>query len=127
MLKKILNYSSIGLLNTILGYFLIFFLTYKEFNAELANLLGYSFGIFLSYILNKKFNFKSKNTHKKDFPKFLFSMIIAYILNFITLIILYRLLELNVYISHIFAGCVYLLSGFFLSNFFVFSSNKKDD
>lgn len=124
MLMKFLNYSFIGLINTFIGYFIIFYLTYLNLLPEIANLLGYLTGFVLSYILNKKYNFKSKENYKKDLTKFFFSMSIAYMINLLVLIILFRFLEINIYLSQIISGIVYLCSGFILSYFYTFNSKK---
>jgi putative flippase GtrA len=122
MTKNLFNYTVIGVLNTIIGYMIIFYLIYIKVLPEIANIVGYIVGFILSYILNKKYNFKSKNTHKKDFPKFILTMSIAYILNFITLIFFFRMLDYNIYLSQIISGIVYLITGFILSKFYTFKN-----
>ncbi len=124
MTKHLFSYTVIGVLNTIIGYIIIFYLTYIKILPEIANIVGYLVGFILSYILNKKYNFKSKNTHKKDFPKFILSMSVAYILNFITLIFFFRMLDYNIYLSQIISGIVYLITGFILSKFYTFKNKE---
>ena len=87
---------------------------------EGSNFMGYFLGISVSYVLNKQFNFKSKIPHRDELPKFLASMGIAYLLNLATLVILYRWLGVNPYISQLAAGVVYVLIGFGLSRVWVF-------
>lgn len=90
---------------------------------EIANFIGYFIGFINSYILNKKYNFKTDNAIKEELPKFIFTMFSAYAINIIIFFITYRIWEVNVYISQIIAGIFYLLVGFFFSHFYVF--NKK--
>ncbi len=122
MSNTFIKYATIGLFNTFIGYGIIFILFYFGIFPELSNFIGYFIGFFVSYFLNKKYNFKSKNEHKKDFPKFILSMIIAYLLNLLILIICYRFLGMNVYLSQILAGFVYMIVGYFLSKIWVFES-----
>lgn len=115
-----IKYILIGLVNTAVGYSLIFGFMLFKFSPEISNFFGYLFGIQVSYILNKKFNFKSNNRHSNDLPRFLISMAVAYILNLAMLVILYRLLGLNPYVSQFVSGVVYIMVGFCLSRFWVF-------
>lgn len=120
-----LKYGAIGVINTIFSYSLIFLLFYIGIVPEISNLVGYFFGILVSYILNRRYNFKSSNRGIEEFPKFFISMGIAYLINLATLSLCYRLLEINVYISQIFAGSLYVFTGYLLSKNWVFRRSKK--
>ncbi len=123
MEEKVYNffgYIIIGVINTLFGYGVIFLLLYIDIEAEIANFIGYLLGFFLSYYLNKRYNFKSRRSHREDFPKFIISMGISYILNLTVMVISYRVLNIDVYISQIIAGVVYTLSGYILSKIWVF-------
>ncbi len=115
-----IKYIFIGFINTLFGYGVIFLLIYINIEAEIANFIGYLLGFFLSYYLNKKYNFKSNKSHREDFPKFIISMAISYILNLTVMVISYRVLNIDVYISQIIAGVVYTISGYILSKLWVF-------
>ena len=119
-------YLFIGLINSSIGYIIIFYLTYINIIAEISNFLGYFIGIFISYFINKRYNFKSNRTHKKELPKFLLSMFISYLINLLILIICYRILSWNVYASQLLAGVAYTLSGYVLSKYFVFIKGKSE-
>lgn len=123
--NSFVKYGVIGLVNTIIGYGLIFTFMYLGILAEISNFLGYFVGFFVSYSLNKKYNFKSQNSHKRDLPKFLISMSIAYIFNLLTLIACYRFFGLNSYLSQIIAGAIYTLSGYILSKIWVFNYKEN--
>lgn len=116
------RYLCVGLLNTIVGFGVIFGLMLYGINPEISNVFGYTFGIIFSYVMNKIFTFKSKNRSKTEFIKFILAMALAYILNFITLKIAINS-EVNSYLSQIISGAVYTISGFLFSKLFVF--NKK--
>ena len=114
------RYIFIGIVNTITGYAITFYLFYLGTMAELSNFIGYALGILLSYFLNKKYNFKSKNSHVKDFPKFVISMFTAYIFNLIILIIIFRYYGFNFYLAQVLASVGYVLVGYILSKNYVF-------
>ncbi|WP_456058207.1 GtrA family protein [Campylobacter hominis] len=117
--KKLIKYLLVGVLNTIICFGIIFRLMFTGISPEISNLSGYSIGIVISYILNKIFTFQSKTKSKIEFIKFILAMLMAYILNFITLKICLSL-SINPYISQIFTGGIYTISGFLLSKFWVF-------
>ena len=125
MKLKLIKYLFVGVINTIFGYTVILILMFIGIIPEISNFVGYLLGVGLSYFLNKKFTFKSNIDNKQGIIKFYLSMLIAYILNLFVLIVTYRIFNINPYISQIFAGIVYTLIGFLLSNFFVFVSTRK--
>ena len=114
------KYLLVGVINTIVGYGIIFLLMYIGVLPEVSNIIGYTVGISVSYLLNKTYTFKSKTHPKKEFPKFVFSLLIAYGLNFLTLILCIRAFNINPYISQILSGGVYTVSGFLFSKYFAF-------
>ena len=120
--KTLIKYLIIGVLNTIVGFGL-FLLMWQGLSQELSNIIGYAVGICFSFVMNKIFTFKSKQTSKtanlKEFLKFVSSMLIAWILNFITLKICLNL-GVNPYISQIIAGAIYTITGYLLSKIWVF-------
>lgn len=123
-MKNFVFYLFIGIFNTILGYGIIFIFMNIGIIPEISNLIGYLVAVFISYILNKKYNFKNKNSHQKDFPKFLLSMAIAYFSNLLTLIVSYRFLKIDEYLSQILSGVIYVVVGYILSKYFVFKGAK---
>lgn len=120
--KYFVLYFMIGMINTLAGYVIIFSFMYLGIMAEVSNFIGYLLGFFVSYFLNKRYNFKSVNSHKKDLPKFATSMGLAYIANLATLSVLFRAFGVNVYIAQIVAGIIYVMCGYALSKVWVFKN-----
>ena len=120
------KYLTIGVFNTLVGYIFIFTLMNVGFSPELSNFIGYSSLLLVSYILNKKFNFKSKKDHSEELPKFVVSMLIAYSLNLISLMFFIHVVTIDQYLSQILSGIVYRGSGYILSKIWVFSVKKKE-
>jgi|APSaa5957512535_1039671.scaffolds.fasta_scaffold06325_2 putative flippase GtrA len=120
------KYLTIGVFNTLVGYIFIFTLMNVGFSPELSNFIGYSSLLLVSYILNKKFNFKSKKDHSEELPKFVVSMLIAYSLNLISLMFFIHVVTIDQYLSQILSGIVYTGSGYILSKIWVFSVKKKE-
>ena len=117
-----LKYLLVGIINTIVGYGIIFFLMFVGVSPEISNIVGYAVGISVSYVLNKIYTFQSKAHPKKEFPKFVLSLLASYTLNFLTLVLCIHILKINPYISQIISGAVYTLSGFVFLKYFAFRS-----
>lgn len=118
---QFLMFFLVGILNTILGYTIIFALMYlMGFNPEFSNLIGYSVALIVSYFLNRKFTFKSTQKRHAEAIKFITAFLIAYAINFIVLVILFRLFNINSALSQIFAGICYVAVSYALNKFYVF-------
>ncbi len=122
--KTSFNYIIIGILNSFIGYILIFFLIYIGLQAELSNFFGYVSGMLISYYLNKKYNFKNKISNKIIFPKFVATVGVAYSINLLSFIVLYRIFNVDVYISTIIGGIFYVLVGYLMSLKWVFRKRE---
>ncbi len=120
--SKFIRYLIVGVINTIIGYGVIFILMTIHVMPEIANIIGYMIGIIVSYILNKLYTFKTKNKSKKEFLTFILCMICSYMINLIILIILYRYCGIDKYIATIIAGIFYTLSGYIFSKYFAFKT-----
>jgi len=92
-------------------------------SATLSNAIGYFFGAILSYTLNKKYTFKSKEPNKTEALKFFMVLAISYGLNFVTLQILLN--HINPYYAQFISAVVYTLSSFLLAKFFVFKTINR--
>ena len=115
-----IKYLIIGVFNTIIGYGIIFILMAFGIIPEIANIIGYIIGILVSYALNKFYTFKTKSKSKKEFFRFIVSMICAYLINLFVLIVLYRYFHIDKYIATIIASIFYTLSGYVFSKYFAF-------
>ncbi len=119
-LKYFYRYILIGVINTIVGYSVIFGLMLFGVNPFVSNFIGYFVGINISYFLNKNFNFKSNKPNIKTFPVFLSILALAYVLNVLTLYLCLNFIRLDKYISQVVAGAVYVIVGFLGSRFIAF-------
>ena len=115
---QFLAYNVIGIINTIVGFSIIFALMFYGVSATSSNIIGYVIGAIFSYILNKKYTFKSKKHNKTQAIKFFTVLLISYCLNFITL--QWLLTFTNPYLAQFISAVIYTLSSFLLAKFFVF-------
>lgn len=122
----LIKYSAVGVINTLVGYSLIFGLMFLRVDPFVANFVVYFPAIFLSYFLNRGFTFKCSKSHKQSFPRFIGVLLVAYVANLCTLTLLIRFINLDQYLSQVIAGIVYVLIGFTGSKFFAFSGVRGD-
>jgi len=119
-IRMFLKYLLVGIINTIVGYVIIFSLMFVAVPPEISNIIGYIMGVIVCYTLNKVYTFQSKDHPKREFPKFVLSLLTSYGLNFLTLILCIHIFKVNPYISQIISGAVYTISGFVFLKYFAF-------
>lgn len=119
-----LRYILVGVLNTAVGFGVIFALLFLGVLPELANLAGYALGVIVSFALNKRFTFQSSGRFSGEFARFLAAMGVAYAANLASFMLCYRVFGLDKYLSTLVGGGVYTIVGYLLSRFFAFRGSK---
>ncbi len=114
------RYLGIGVINTIIGHGTIFSLMFMGLNPFVSNAVGYVIGITVSYLLNKTFNFKSYLPHKKAYPRFVASLLVAYGVNVAILALCLHIFALNKYLAQVVAGVFYTGIGYLGSRYVAF-------
>lgn len=120
-MKQLIKFLVVGALNTLLGYAVIFACMYLlGLSALLSNVIGYAFGLVLSYVLNRKVTFQSTSKSKAEVFRFLLVFLIAYFANFCVLLMLIHVWKFHEGVSQLVAGVVYVLFSFVLNKYYVF-------
>ncbi len=115
---EFIRYNLVGIVNTVLGFSIIFSLMFMGISPILSNLMGYAIGSVVSFFLNSRYTFKLIQTTKVQMLKFFTILLLSYLLN---LLMLQWLLELiNPYLSQFFSAVVYTVSSFLLAKFIIF-------
>ena len=80
-IKQIISFGTIGVINTIVGT-TVMFLLYNLVNAGywISSAANYVVGSICSYLLNKRFTFKVKETSIGQIIKFIINILICYLL-----------------------------------------------
>lgn len=113
------RYSLAGVVNTILGYAIIFGGLALGFSPYASNLVGYVAGLACSFFLNKTFVFASHNGRRRQLVRFLAAFAVAYIANLMTLHACLQAATGDV-AAQVIAGIVYLLTMFIVLRSWVF-------
>ena len=109
-----------GLLNTLVGFSVIFVLMTFDIDPVLANISGYFVGFLLGFVASKKFVFRSHRHFVAESIRYLLAFFIAFGLNFLVLYLLLYYLRFNAVFAQICAAVSYSVLMFTLMRFFVF-------
>ena len=124
MLKEFLRYNLVGIANTIVGFSIIFSLMFIGISPIVSNLIGYIFGVMLSYYLNSRYTFNSSKSKSKAI-RFFGVLFISYLLNLIAL--QWFLTFVNPYIAQLFAMIIYTINSFLLMKLIVFKEDLESE
>jgi putative flippase GtrA len=123
-MKIFAKYLLVGLLNTALGYAVIFGCMYLAgWSAILSNVAGYSAGLMISYALNRTFTFRSTAKSHSEIVRFLLVFLISYLSNLGVLWTLIHQAGIHEGVSQVLAGIVYVVTSFLMNRFYVFKQS----
>ena len=117
--RQISRFSIAGVINSAIGYIVIFGGMVLGFSPYLSNLAGYVAGFFCSFFLSRNFVFFSAGKNRRKIARFFLTFVMSYLANAGVLHLCLRL-GINVVASQIVAGISYLLIMFSLSRLWVF-------
>lgn len=113
-----------GVLNTLISTISYWIMLKIGVYYILANVISYFIGMINSYILNKKWVFKSKDSPIKTFLKFFSVSILALGLSTLILYSFVHFLKLNAFIAQILTTGIIMIFNYILSKFFTFKKAK---
>jgi putative flippase GtrA len=119
--RELLRYLTVGALNTLVGLATIYLaiLLFRA-NDVIANLVGYSFGLACSYVLNRRWTFASDGAVAPQLLKFLLVMLVAYLANLGTVLGLTRYFAVNRYLAQSAGALPYTIIGYLGSRLLAF-------
>jgi putative flippase GtrA len=80
----------VGLINSLIGYGVIFGAIARGFSPYASNFLGYALGFLCSFVLHRRWVFAAGGNVLRQFWRFLLAFLAAYAVNFATLHLLLR-------------------------------------
>ena len=123
LFHQAVRFGAVGLINTLIGlsaiYSMIFF-----FNAGpiVANTIGYSIGLVVSFILNRNWTFAEAQTSHKKLLSFLLVAGLSYLCNLAGVAVGTYMFGLSPYLVQIIGVTIYTTAMFFGCRIFVFTS-----
>ncbi len=119
--NTIFKYLIVGAINTFTGLLIIYLAKWLLVLGDvISNIIGYSIGITLSFILNKKWSFRYNGAVIPSLFRFIIVALIAYISNLYTVIILIEVCNVNSYTAQALGIIPYIFLGYLGSKFFAF-------
>jgi len=118
------KYSLAGLVNTLVGYAVIFACMAVGLGPTMSNLLGYCVGFVTSFLQSRYWVFRSRGAAVDDGLRFIPAFLVAFGVNFLVLQALLGL-GVNPYLAQIGACCAFVAVGFVLNYVFVFRKRNE--
>ena len=123
---KITRFFIVGASNTLLAYVFYVAMVKLGVDYKLALLIGYVFGIFFGYFLNRYWTFSNnKHKHRRSFMKYVLLYVGVFILNSLFLIMSVDLLLLDPIFSQFFIIGIISLVSFVFQNTWVFGTQEE--
>lgn len=119
---RIIKYAIVGVANTLIDWIVYFVLNeFLLIEPWIANIIGYAVGTCVSFVGNKFFTFKAKNTKTGiEFIKFIVVNVLSLALSTGVIALTTSVLKINKYIAKILSTCVSMSINYVGSRFFVF-------
>lgn len=115
------RHSVSGLVNTGIGFSVIFLLTFLEFSPVAANVAGYAAGLVSGFYLSKKFVFRKGGNAAKQGTQYFGAFLVAFLVNLGVLKILVSYTALPVMLAQLSAAIAYSVVIFAVSRCLIFS------
>lgn len=121
MLQQFVRYCLVGLVNTAVGLSLIYAgMLFFNLPPGVANAAGFSVGVCVSYVLNKRFTFRSNAAAGRSFAMFAAVVAAGYAANLALVLFAVHTAGLNPYLAQPLGIGVYTVIVFLGSRYIVF-------
>ncbi|WP_440960893.1 GtrA family protein [Paenibacillus nitricinens] len=125
---EFIKYGFWGAVTTGINLLAFFWLESLGMYYIVANIVSYIFAVFVNYILNKKFVFKSDSSEYKDgkqLIKFFIVRLVSLLIDNILFYLLVSALHYNVNFSRVFLSLAIIIATFGVNKLFVFNTKKR--
>lgn len=118
------RYAGSGVVNSIVGFIVIFSAMALGFSPEISNVAGYAVGFMLGFVLSRKFVFRSNGHFVGESVRYLFAFIISFLFNLFVLHIAITNFYVHAVISQLIAAVCYTSLMYVLTRLFVFQQRS---
>lgn len=122
--RKIFLYGIIGILGVTTHFILYGTLIFISINYQLANLLGYVSGTFLTFFLNRKYNFKVFDKIIKRMFSFFMIAFFGYLQSAVSLWLLVEQIEMSKMLAIIMTIPIVVIVQYLLNRTITFSEDR---
>ncbi|HAN55726.1 MAG TPA: GtrA family protein [Betaproteobacteria bacterium] len=128
LMRQSLRFGAVGVVNTAIGltaiYALMFFF---GVGPALANAIGYTIGLAVSFVLNRIWTFGDSRSIAKALPLYILVAVISYLLNLSVVLLGTHHFGVGPYLVQFFGIGVYTMSMFLGCRWFVFQAQKHSN
>lgn len=121
------RYGGSGVINTIVGFAVIFSAMTFGCSPVVSNVAGYVVGFVLGFIVSKKFVFRSSGGIALESVRYLVAFAISFAFNLVTLQLMLNYFGLNAVASQIVAASIFTVIMYILSRIYVFAGAQRND
>jgi len=122
--KYITRYTGSGLLNTVVGFFVILSAMAIGFSPMISNVTGYAVGFMMGFVLSKKFVFRSEGHFVTESIRYLGAFTASFLLNLFVLHVTLTYLNIHAVLCQIMSAIAYTICMYLLIRFFVFDIDQ---
>lgn len=119
------RYLGSGVLNTAVGFAVIFLVMWLGMPPLAANVAGYAVGFVLGFIVSKKLVFRSNGSLAGESGRYLVSFAVAFLANLGVVAAALSLTALDPYAAQFIGAGVYTACMYLLSRLFVFTPDAR--
>lgn len=131
--EELINYFVVGVLTTLVSWFVYFASVAVFLDAEnaiqlqIANILSWIAGVAFAYVTNRKFVFKSKEKNiLKEAAQFSASRLSTLFLDMAVMFVMVTLMGIHDGVSKIASAVLVTIANYVISKFFVFKQEKEE-
>lgn len=131
--EELINYFVVGVLTTLVSWFVYFASVAVFLDAEnaiqlqIANILSWVAGVAFAYVTNRKFVFKSKEKNiLKEAAQFSASRLSTLFLDMAVMFVMVTLMGIHDGVSKIASAVLVTIANYVISKFFVFKQEKEE-
>lgn len=117
---EIIRYIIAGLLTTIVSIVSYNLLRNINIDYKICTILSWILAVIFAYFINKLFVFKSQKNNIKEFINFILARLLSLFIEFIFMMIMVDLININDRIAKLIVQFVVLVLNYIFSKFFVF-------
>jgi len=118
--KYLTRYAGSGVLNTLVGFAVIFLLMWLDAAPLVANIGGYAVGFVLGFIVSRRFVFRSNGHFVDESLRYLAAFSVCFMLNLLVLSLALAELAIPAVLAQVMAAATYTGSMYLLTRLYVF-------
>lgn len=120
------RYAGSGVLNTIVGFIVIFTAMGLGFSPIVSNISGYAVGFMLGFVLSKKIVFRTNGHFVAESIRYLIAFVVSFLFNLLVLRLALTYLAVHVVLSQVLAAGSYTLLMYILTRYLVFRVGSRE-